>query len=245
MDDWWTYSIADLILFTPETYFHLFELYHRAWWPLQLACIAIAIAMLLCLWLKPAWSDRVIAILLAAGWAWVGWAFLHLRFAPIHWVANGYAVAFFLQALLLFIYGISRRGLEFEAGNPVRAVIGVILLLGALLVMPATAYLTGREWLQAELFAMTPDATALATLGLLLLAKGRVAIWLAAIPVAWCFITGATLWALEAPEAMILPAGAILTITLMLVPTRKRELANCMIRTLGTGQICNPRKTRR
>jgi hypothetical protein len=222
MDDWWTYSIADLILFTPETYFHLFELYHRAWWPLQLACIAIAIAMLLCLWLKPAWSDRVIAILLAASWAWVGWAFLHLRFAPIHWVANGYAVAFFLQALLLFIYGISRRGLEFEAGNPVRAVIGIILLLCALLVMPATAYLTGREWLQAELFAMTPDATALATLGLLLLAKGHVAIWLAAIPVAWCFITGATLWALEAPEAMILPAGAILTITLMLVPTRKR-----------------------
>ena len=226
MDDWWTYSIADLILFTPETYFHLFELYHRAWWPLQLACIAIAIAMLLCLWLKPAWSDRVIAILLAASWAWVGWAFLHLRFAPIHWVANWYAVAFFLQALLLFICGLWRRGLEFEFGNPVRAVIGVILLLGALLAMPATA-------------------TALATLGLLLLAKGRVAIWLAAIPVAWCFITGATLWALEAPEAMILPAGAILTITLMLVPTRKRELANCMIRTLGTGQICNPRKTRR
>lgn len=95
MDDWWTYSIADLILFTPETYFHLFELYHRAWWPLQLACMAIAIAMLLCLWLKPAWSDRVIAIFLAASWAWVGWAFLHLRFAPIHWVANGYAVAFF------------------------------------------------------------------------------------------------------------------------------------------------------
>jgi len=121
MDDWWTYSIADLILFTPETYFHLFELYHRAWWPLQLACITIAIAMLLCLWLKPAWSDRGIAVLLAASWAWVGCAFLHLRFAPIHWVANWYAVAFVLQALLLFIYGISPRGLELETGNPMRA----------------------------------------------------------------------------------------------------------------------------
>ena len=107
-----------------------------------------------------------------------------------------------------------------------RAVIGIILLLGALLVMPATAFLTGREWMQAELFAMTPDATALATLGLLLLAKGHAAIWLGAIPVAWCFISGATLWALEAPEAMILPAAAILTITLMLMPTRRRELAN-------------------
>jgi hypothetical protein len=222
MDEWWTYGIADLVLFTPETYFRLFELYHRDWWPMQLASMAMAGVILLCLWLKPAWGGRVIAILLAASWAWVGWAFLHLRFAPIHWVANGYAAAFFLQALLLLVYGISRRVLESESGNPVRAVIGVVILLGALLVMPATAYLTGREWMQAELFAMTPDATALATLGLLLLAKGRLAVWLLVIPLAWCFVSGATLWALEAPEALILPAGAILTIALLLMPVNHR-----------------------
>ena len=222
MDAWWTYGITDLVLFTPETYFRLFQLYHREWWPMQLACLAMAVVILLCLWLRPARGGRVIAILLAASWAWVGWAFLHLRFAPIHWVANWYAVAFFLQALLLLIYGVSRRGMEFESGITVRAGIGVVVLLGALLVMPATAHLTGREWMQAELFAMTPDATALATLGLLLLAKGHVALWLMIIPVAWCFITGATLWALEAPEALILPAGAILTIVLMLMPAKQR-----------------------
>ena len=222
MDAWWTYGITDLVLFTPETYFRLFQLYHREWWPMQLASLAMAVVILLCLWLRPARGGRVIAILLAASWAWVGWAFLHLRFAPIHWVANWYAVAFFLQALLLFFYGVSRRGMEFETVITVRAGIGVVVLLGALLVMPATAHLTGREWMQAELFAMTPDATALATLGLLLLAKGHVALWLVIIPVAWCFITGATLWALEAPEALILPAGAILTIVLMLMPAKQR-----------------------
>ena len=222
MDAWWTYGIADLVLFTPETYCRLFELHHLDWWPMQLACLAMAVVILLCLWLKPVRGGRVIAILLAASWAWVGWAFLHLRFAPIHWDANWYAAAFVLQALLLFVYGLSRRGMEFETGNTVRAGIGVFVLLGALLVMPSTAHLTGRGWMQAELFAMTPDATALATIGLLLLAKGRVAIWLVVIPVAWCFVTGATLWALEAPEALILPAGAILAIALMLLPVNRR-----------------------
>ena len=222
MDAWWTYGIADLVLFTPETYFRLFEFYHRDWWPMQLACKAMAVVILLCLWLKPAWGGRVIAILLATGWTWVGWAFLHLRFAPIHWAANWYALAFFLQALLLFVYGVSRRGVEFEIVNSVRAGIGILLLLGALLVMPATAHLSGREWIQAELFAMTPDATVLATLGLLLLAKGRTAVWLAVIPLAWCFVSGATLWVLEAPEALILPAGAMLTMALMLMPARRR-----------------------
>jgi hypothetical protein len=222
MDAWWTYGITDLVLFTPETYFRLFELYHREWWPMQLACLAMAVVILVCLWMRPARGGRVIAILLAASWAWVGWAFLHLRFAPIHWVANWYAVAFFLQALQLFIYGVSQRGMEFETGNTVRAGIGVFFLLCALLAMPAAAHLTGREWMQAELFAMTPDATALATLGLLLLVKGRVAAWLVIIPLAWCLVTGATLWALEAPEALILPAGAILTIILMLMPVNQR-----------------------
>jgi uncharacterized membrane protein YwaF len=223
MGEWWTYGIADLVLFTPETYFRLFELYHRNWWPMQLACLAMAVVILLCLWLKPARSGRVIAILLATSWAWVGWAFLHLRFAPIHWGADWYAAAFFLQALLLLVYGVSRRRVEFEIGNSMRAGIGILVLLGALLVMPATAHLTGREWMQAELFAMTPDATALATLGLLLLAKSRAAVWLVVIPVAWCFITGATLSVLEAPEAMILPAAAFLTIALISMPIRQQR----------------------
>jgi hypothetical protein len=222
MDEWWTYDIADLVLFTPETYFRLFEFYHRDWWPMQLVCPAMAVVILMCLWLKPAWGGRVIAILLAGSWAWVGWAFLHLRFAPIHWVADWYAVAFIFQALLLLIYGVWRRRVEFAIGNSARTGIGVLVLLGALAVMPATAYLTGREWMQAELFAMTPDATVLATLGLLL-GIGRAAVWLMVIPVAWCLVSGTTLWVLEAPEAMILPVGAMLTIASMFMPLRQGQ----------------------
>ncbi len=223
MDEWWTYSIDDLILFTPDTYFHLFELYHRSWWPLQLVGIAMAVAILLCLWLRPAWCARVIAILLAASWAWVGWAFLHSRLAPIHWVANGYAAAFFLQALLLSVYGISRRAPEQEIRNPMRTGVGILILLSALLLMPAMTLFTGRAWMQAELFAMTPDATVLATLGLLLLENRRSAGWLLVIPVLWCFISGATLWVLKAPEAWILPACAVLTTVLILLPVHQRE----------------------
>jgi hypothetical protein len=222
MDEWWTYGIADLVLFTPETYFRQFELYHRDWWPMQLASMTMAAVILRCLWLNPAWGGQVIAILLAASWAWVGWAFLHLRLAPVHWVADWYAIAFVLQALLLFVFGVSRRGVESERGDPVRAGIGIFILLGALLVLPATAHLTGRGWMQTELFAMTPDATVLATLGLLLLVKGRVAAWLAVIPVAWCFVSGATLWVLDVPVAWILPAGAMLSIASMLIPERRR-----------------------
>ena len=82
MDEWWTYGIDDLVLFTPETYFRLFESYHRDWWPMQLTCIAMGAIILLCLRLTPAWGGRVITIVLATSWACAGWAFLHVRFAP-------------------------------------------------------------------------------------------------------------------------------------------------------------------
>ena len=36
MSEWWTYSLSDFLLFSPRTYYRLFELYNVAIWPLQL-----------------------------------------------------------------------------------------------------------------------------------------------------------------------------------------------------------------
>ena len=34
MSEWWTYTLSDFLLFSPRTYYRLFELHHRALWPL-------------------------------------------------------------------------------------------------------------------------------------------------------------------------------------------------------------------
>ena len=74
--------------------------------------------------------------------------------------------------------------------------------------------LLGRSWTQAEVFGMAPDPTALATLGVLLLAGGRPAWALFPIPVAWCLISGATLWAMESPDFAVVPLPALLAVVL-------------------------------
>jgi len=51
--------------------------------------------------------------------------------------------------------------------------------------------------------APAPDATAIATIGLLALSPARLPRALLVIPVAWCAIGGATLWALGSGEAWI------------------------------------------
>jgi hypothetical protein len=60
-------------------------------------------------------------------------------------------------------------------------------------------------------FGITPDPTALATLGLLAMAEGRRRGALTVVPILWCLLSGATLLAMGSLEAWIqLPAPIIL-----------------------------------
>ena len=100
------------------------------------------------------------------------------------------------------------------------------MFLSALLVEPATALIVGRGWRQAEVFGVLPDPTAVGTLGLLLLVRGR-ARWAAMIvPVIWCVAAGLTLRAMRAPEFWVPPAAALLAVALAGVQARARRRAD-------------------
>src|SRR6266852_5355053 len=90
--------------------------------------------------------------------------------------------------------------------------VGVGLFLFSLAVYPLLAPLLGRGWRQAELFGVAPDPTVLATLGLLLMAEQSPRWWTLVVPLAWCLMTGALLWAMGSPELWILVIAAILVL---------------------------------
>jgi hypothetical protein len=78
----------------------------------------------------------------------------------------------------------------------------------------------GRPWNQAEVFGMMPDPTALGTLGFALLLSTPRRRWLlVVIPLLWCAISGATLWTMGAPDALVLPAAGLLA--LCIAPLRR------------------------
>ena len=41
MTEWWTYTLSDFLLFSPQTYLRLIELYQRDVWPLQIPMVAL------------------------------------------------------------------------------------------------------------------------------------------------------------------------------------------------------------
>jgi hypothetical protein len=116
----------------------------------------------------------------------------------------------------------------------------VVLLVLAWLGYPLLAYLQGRGWSQAEVFGMAPDPTALATLAILQLCGARQLWWLFPLPVAWCVISGVTLWTMEAPDFFIAPLLALLAISLALANEFKSLSGKQLEQGMVQGKADNP-----
>lgn len=212
--EWSSYRLSDFLLFSPETYFRLIELYNAAIWPAQVVAVAIGIVILMLLRRPWMMAARVIALLLALAWAWVAWAFHLGHYASINWAAPWFAAAFACQAGLLLWYGLA-RGQREVTPKAVRASVGQAVLAYALFIHPLIGLLAGRSVSQLGVFGSMPDPTVLATLGVML-ALRRPSWVLLPIPLLWCAIGAATLWAMNDPEAWVMPAVAVVTAAALL-----------------------------
>lgn len=210
METWLSYRPSDFLLFAPQTYYRLFELYNAAVWPAQFGALALGLVLLALLRRPGPGRSRALAALLAACWLGVALAFHARRYATINWAAVYFAWAFGAQAALLLWTGALRGRLGFRVRDTAGR-IGLGLFLFALFLQPLAGPLFGRSWRQVELFGLAPDPTAVATLGLLLATERRRPA-LFAIPLLWCALTGATLWTMGAPDAWMAPAAALLAV---------------------------------
>lgn len=217
MSEWWTYRPSDLLMFAPATYWRLFELHNRAWWPLQPLLLAAGLAWLPWAQRGARLAPRAAAAGLAAAWAFVAFAFLRPLYAPINWAASGFAVGFAVQAALLALLA-TRADLRLR-GPGARRSLGLLLCAGALLVYPLLALVSGRPWRQAEVFGLAPDPTAIGTLGALLMAgaAGRFTRWLEAgactLALGWCALGVTTLLTMGAGQGWVLLGAAGLALT--------------------------------
>jgi hypothetical protein len=212
MDEWWTYSLSDFLLFSPRTYYRMLERHNESVWPGQILTLGIGLGILGLLPRSTPWRGRIISAALAGLWGWVAWWFLYERYASINWAATYFAWFFLAEALLFVLIGVIQGKLRYRAGRDARAILGIAVFVAAVALYPMIAPLAGRSLSQAEIVGVVPDPTVLATLGLLLLTEGRPRWGLLVVPILWCAFTGATLWVMGSPEALVPPLAALLAI---------------------------------
>lgn len=211
MSEWWTYRLSDFLLFSPQTYFRLFELHNQALWPWQVATGIAGLAMLLLV------GQRIAVMIAGAAWLAVAWLWFFDRYATINWAAEWIAAGFALQGLLLW-HAVWRD--KPPADDRHGRLAGFVLMTIGLFLQPLMPLLLGRPWQQGEVFALMPGPTVTATLGLLLAV--RAPWYLFALPLLWCAIDGATLWTMATPDVWLLPAAGLLAILVRAAPIRQR-----------------------
>lgn len=223
MSEWWTYTLSDFLLFSPRTYYRLFELYNVAIWPAQIVAVVLGLAILAILRRTDALHNRLIAGIVAGCWLWVAIAFHAHRYATINWAAVYFTWGFALEAALLIWTGVVSGRLVFQPPADLAARAGLGIYLFALAIEPTIGPLLGRAWRQIEIFGVAPDPTAVATLGILLLAKGRGRWALIVVPAIWSAISGTTLLAMRALDAWIAPLAAALVVAFAIWQARARR----------------------
>jgi Family of unknown function (DUF6064) len=221
MSEWWTYTLADFLLFSPRVYYRLFELYNRSFWPVAIVSLALGLAIF-CLLLRPTrGSHLLIPAILGALWILISWAFFWERYASINWASVYLAPLFGLQGVALLCTGAVSRRITFAPRREIPDIVALALFSFSLIGYPFLAELMGRPLLTAEIFGLAPDPTALTTLALLVLANNGVRWPLLIVPLIWCLITGLTLWAMEASDFFIAPVGALSALAIAVFRTRR------------------------
>ena len=205
MPEWWTYTLADFLMFSPRTYYRMIERYNAAVWPAQLGALAVGLGLLATLRGAARARGRAVAAILALLWLWVAWAFLFQRYARINWAAEYAGWLFVLEVVLLAFVAARAGSHSARPGRTAARVGGAVLFGAALLLYPLLAPLLGRGWPAAEVFGLAPDPTVLGTVGILL-ATGM-ARALLVVPLLWCLASGATLLAMGSPECWLLLAA--------------------------------------
>lgn len=223
MPEWWTYTPGDFLMYSPRVYARLLAGYQRDLLPAQAGALAVAVAVAALVRSRVEWRGRAVSAMLAAGWAFVAWAYFVERYATIDWAASWFAGAFAVQALLLLAVGTLGGALvpDPRAGRAARG--AQALLLFALFVQPALGAVLAGDVAMAALAGVLPDPTAVATLAFLLMVRGRARWMLLAIPLLWCVASGVLAWARGSADALVTLGAAALALGLAAAQRRDPE----------------------
>ena len=213
------WALEDLLPFEPRAYWRLFALEDEALWPAQLALLAAGAALVACLLSGRRPSVRWLGPALGAVWLWTGWQFVALRYGTVNWAAPTLAWGFYAEGVLLAALGLAGR-FSF-ARRSRRDRIGLGLVVAALFVWPLLAPFDARSWTEAEVAAIAPDPTAVATLGLLSLAeRNRWTALLCLLPALWLAVSALTLFTMGAWQGWAVLAALAAGIAARSLPLR-------------------------
>ncbi len=172
--------------FTPTQFFGSLEQYNLSVWPAQII-IYFAAALILYLIFKPGKnSGKIIALILALYWLWMGIMYHWTFFADINPAARLFGAVFIVQALIFIFEGAIKNRLWFSFTKNWKSIIGLFLMIFGTILYPLLGSNLGHVYPFSPTFGL-PCPTTIFTFGVLLLAR-RVPKYALIIPLLWSLL---------------------------------------------------------
>lgn len=201
--------------FTVDQFLEMFTIYNAAIWPAQLVSYVLGLLAVGALWWDRQRGTRVILIVLAVFWAFNGMAYHLSFFSRINPPAIVFGLLFLLQAALFAVVALTSGHIQFRLRADGTSTVGLALIAYALLVYEALGYFAGHGLMNGPLFGVAPCPTTIFTIGMLMLAEGKMVPWLSIIPIAWSIIGASAAVLLGVPEDLgLVVAGLVLALQL-------------------------------
>lgn len=198
IDDLSTYSIRDFILFSSEILLGLYQAYNQDIWPVQIVFMIFVLDAFALVLRKIKWSEKIFFVLLASAWFWTGLVFHQKYFVSINWSARYFSWYFVFEGVCIFLFGAVANQLKFDFRKGFPLWIGMICFGFSIFGPVLMNIVWGRNWNEILAFGWGPDQTALGTMGILLLLRGRF-LWalLFLLALLWCVFAAILFYGLK------------------------------------------------
>jgi hypothetical protein len=194
--------------FTTDQFLDVFRQYNTSIWPIQVLLVALAVGAVGVAVGAKAYSGRLVALYVAAQWAWTGVVYHWWFFSRINPAARAFGAVWVVGGLA-FAWSAGPGGgrLTFRTAQRWRLAVGGALAIYALIVYPLLGHFGGRAYPSGPTFG-APCPVTILTFALLWLAADPVPRYLLAAPLIWAAVGSLAAFSLGVYEDLgLLVAG--------------------------------------
>jgi len=211
--------------FTIEQFLRGFKNYNLAVFPFQILLYILALTIVFLSIKKIVRTDRIISLILALLWLWMGIVYHLLFFTTINKAAYLFGGLFIGQGMLFIYYGVIKNSLSYRFKSNTVGLIGATLIVFALAIYPLLGYSFGHIYPTSPTFGL-PCPTTIFTFGVLLWSNRKVPLVILVIPFLWSIIGFSAAAQLGIREDTALLIAGVAATAILLFQKQKLQLSN-------------------
>ena len=206
--------------FTVEQFMEVFKNYNTAVFPMPVIFYLIGIAAIYFAVNKYIWSDKIITIILALLWLWMGIVYHLIFFTTINKAAYLFGALYIIQGVLLAYFTFLNNRLSFNFHPDIYGLTGSALIVFAMIIYPVIGYFSGHVYPSSPTFGL-PCPTTIFTLGLLLWTDKKCPPIILVIPFLWSILGFSAAVSLGVYEDIGLLIAGLVAASMILIRNRK------------------------